>query len=269
MNEAQFTIIYATANGVIIDCDGSNFRCGTHDITMDIGDTAVFINVQGSTEDVVLLSWHDESKNLNYDDDTPEAADGDFADAAALEGDGSLSADTVSETEIDACEGEGTSVLEFDNSGNPTCKDSVQTTIAAPANGDAMRWDSGNDDWRNRPVRDECNITFESATTADDIMCGKATGALTIVQLDCTPTGAADPEAHLVTVVECGAGGGSCTSVGLTAQAETVGENYSDSNFSGGTGAAIADGNWWGIETTSLTTAATFLHCQVEFTRDD
>ena len=116
--------------------------------------------------------------------------------------------------------------------------------------------------------RDECNITFETAVATDDIMCGKATGGLTLIGLDCVATGSTTPSAHLVTVVECTSAGASCTSVGLTASVSALVTNVSDTDFTGGD-SAVADGAWWGIETTSLTTAADFLHCQVEFTRDD
>jgi hypothetical protein len=216
----------------------------------------------------------------------PEA--GEFGAAAALNDvDGSLddgSVDTLAQIEL--CNGLGVSVLETDDDGDATCKDSTQTTISgSEEDGDMLLWDTNS--WRDVPMsgdasmlktgavtvtspertyRDECNITFESAVTADDIMCGKATGALTLISLDCVATGDTVPDSQVVTVVECDADGDSCSTTGGTISAEALITNYPDATWSD---AAIADGNWWGIQTTSLTTAADFLQCQVEFTRAD
>lgn len=108
----------------------------------------------------------------------------------------------------------------------------------------------------------ECNITIESATTADDIMCGKATSALTITSLDCTADGGT---ANIVVEVEeCDATGDTCVGSGFTV---TVNDLISNFNDSAGTDAAIDDGDWWRLATTTVTSAPTYLHCQVEFTR--
>ena len=192
-------------------------------------------------------------------------------------------------TEIVLCAGEASpQALEFaTTTGAASCKDAVPVTSGAVDDGDVLVGDSATGDYRDvqvtgavtmdetgltlpaeRLVREECNITFETAVAADDIMCGKATGGLTLIGLDCVATGSTTPSAHLVTVVECTSAGASCTSVGLTASVSALVTNVSDTDFTGGD-AAVADGAWWGIETTSLTTAADFLHCQVEFTRDD
>jgi hypothetical protein len=94
----------------------------------------------------MMLAYHDQSRNYNVDDDTPEAGDGDFADAVALEGDGSLS-DNVIDTfaQFNLCVGEGQdSVLLIDNgTGEASCKEAVPTTITAIGDGDIMIGSSG------------------------------------------------------------------------------------------------------------------------------
>ncbi len=106
---------------------------------------------------------------------------------------------------------------------------------------------------------------IETATTSDDLRV-KASGAITLVQLDCVATGATTPSAQVMTVMECSSSAGSCASSGLTVTMSALTTNVSDSTASD---AAIDDGDWWGLDTTSLTTAADLLHCTVEFTRND
>ncbi len=112
---------------------------------------------------------------------------------------------------------------------------------------------------------DSETFIIETATTADDLRV-KASGAITLVQLDCVATGATTPSAQVMDVVECSSAAGSCASSGLTATVSALTTNVSDASP---TDAAIDDGDWWGLDTTSLTTAADLIHCTVEFTRND
>ncbi len=112
---------------------------------------------------------------------------------------------------------------------------------------------------------DSETFIIETATTSDDLRV-KATGAITLVQLDCVATGATTPSAQVMDVVECSSSAGSCVASGLTATVSALTTNVSDATP---TDATIDDGDWWGLDTTSLTTAADLIHCTVEFTRDD
>lgn len=106
---------------------------------------------------------------------------------------------------------------------------------------------------------------IETATTSDDLRV-KAKSAITLTDLDCVATGATTPVAQIVTVMECTNAAGTCVSSGGTVTAAALTTNYNDSTF---TDAAIDAGDWWGLDTTSLTTAADLLHCTVAFTYDD
>jgi hypothetical protein len=113
--------------------------------------------------------------------------------------------------------------------------------------------------------RDECNVTIEDATTADDIMCGKATGNLTLTSFDCVGIGGS-PSALVMEVRECTNAGATCADMGAQVTVAAVETNYSDTSF---TDSAIDDGDWWQIAVISVTTAPTYVHCQAEFTRND
>jgi len=113
--------------------------------------------------------------------------------------------------------------------------------------------------------RDECNVTIETAVVDDDVMCGKATGAITLTNLDCTATGGT---ANLqVGIYECDATGDTCVDSGFQVTVNNTTGNFNDDAT--GNDAAIGDGNWWQINIESVTSAPTYLHCQAEFTRND
>ena len=104
----------------------------------------------------------------------------------------------------------------------------------------------------------------ETATTSDDLRV-KAKRALTVRELDCVATGGTTPSAQLVTVMECSNAAASCATTGLTITASALTTNYNDNTTSNG---SIDSGDWWGLDATSLTTAADYLHCTVAFTYD-
>lgn len=106
---------------------------------------------------------------------------------------------------------------------------------------------------------------IETATTTDDLRV-KADGAITLTGLDCVATGATTPSAQVMTVMECTSAAGSCASSGYTVTLAALTTNYNDAT---GTDSAIDDGDWWGLDTTSLTTAADLTHCTVTYTVDD
>jgi hypothetical protein len=107
-----------------------------------------------------------------------------------------------------------------------------------------------------------CNVSVESATTTDDIMCGKATTDLTLVRLTCHST-SAGTQAHQVRVFECTSSGGTCsTGTGLNVtlagiDQETITPTSNDT---------IETDNWFQIATHSFTTPAAWVHCQLEYT---
>ena len=107
------------------------------------------------------------------------------------------------------------------------------------------------------------SVVFETATTADDVRF-KASAALTIVQLDCVATGATTPSVQVVRVVECTNAAASCADSGFQVSVSALTTNAVDAT---GTDAAIDDGDWWGLDTVSLTTAADYLHCTVEYSQ--
>lgn len=109
------------------------------------------------------------------------------------------------------------------------------------------------------------DLTVETATTADDVY-WEAEGALTLEELTCVATGSTTPSLHVVTVVECTNAGASCASSGLTITASALTTRYNDATP---TDAAIDNQDFWGLETTSLTTAADLLHCTITYTVDD
>lgn len=114
--------------------------------------------------------------------------------------------------------------------------------------------------------RDEVYFSWvDGVHTAGDDLLVKANGALTLVQLDCVVTGATTPSVT-VNVVECTNAGASCANSGLAATVSTTTTNVSDTTA---TDAAIDDGDWWGLDLTTLTTEGDVTHCTVEFTRDD
>jgi len=106
-------------------------------------------------------------------------------------------------------------------------------------------------------------FVIETATTADDLRV-KATAAITLVQLDCVATGATTPSVQVMTVMECTNAAASCVSSGLTVSVSALVTNVSDSTP---TDAVVDDADWWGLDTTSLTTAADLIHCTVEYTQ--
>ena len=106
------------------------------------------------------------------------------------------------------------------------------------------------------------SFIIETATTDDDLRV-KAPAAIELKSLDCVATGATTPSAQVMTVVECTNAAGSCASSGGTVTLSALTTNYNDSAF---TDAVIDDGDWWGLDTTSLTTAADLVHCTVEYT---
>lgn len=112
---------------------------------------------------------------------------------------------------------------------------------------------------------DSETFIIESATTSDDLRV-KAKSAITLTDLDCVATGSTTPVAQVMTVVECTNAAGTCVSSGGTITAAALTTNYNDSDF---TDAAIDAGDWWGLDTTTLTTAADLLHCTVAFTYND
>ena len=109
-----------------------------------------------------------------------------------------------------------------------------------------------------------CNVSVESATLTDDIMCGKATTDLTLVGLVCRST-SAGTSAHQIRVRECNSSGGSCftnsglevTLTGIQQVADADGADSDDT---------INEGNWFILDTFSLTVPAAWMHCQVEYT---
>ena len=112
---------------------------------------------------------------------------------------------------------------------------------------------------------DSETFVIETATVDDDIRV-KADGAITLTGLDCVATGLTTPSAQVMTVMECANAAASCASSGLTVTVAALTTNYNDATV---TDAAIDDGDWWGLDTTSLTTAADLLHCTITFTRND
>jgi len=102
---------------------------------------------------------------------------------------------------------------------------------------------------------------IEDATATDDFRF-PAPVALTVSSLECKTTGS--PSAHIVTVVECSGTDTSCVTTGLTLTFNASGIQ-SDTTVTNGT---IDSGDYWGLETTSLTTAADVISCAVDFTND-
>jgi hypothetical protein len=110
---------------------------------------------------------------------------------------------------------------------------------------------------------DTCDVSIELGEPSDDIMCGQATSALTIVGWQCVGTGS--PSGHTMRIVECDSSGGTCTTViGLDTLTIVAGE-AEDVTCSGD--CTITDGNWWQIDTVAATTPADWVHCSVEYTR--
>jgi hypothetical protein len=107
-----------------------------------------------------------------------------------------------------------------------------------------------------------CNISVESATLTDDIMCGKATTDLTLVRLTCNSTSAGTLN-HQVRVFECTSTGANCTTgTGMNVTLNNI-EQETEVPTSNDT---IEEGNWFILDTFSLTTPAAWMHCQVEYT---
>lgn len=104
---------------------------------------------------------------------------------------------------------------------------------------------------------------FEVAETTDDPMV-RATADLTLISLSCVATGSQVPSAQLVTVMECTNAAASCVTTGLSVTAIALLATVVDVVA---TNASIDAGDWWGVHTTSLTTAADFLNCTVEYTQ--
>ncbi len=107
-------------------------------------------------------------------------------------------------------------------------------------------------------------FVIESAIVGREYLV-KANGGITLDELNCVATGATTPSGQVMTVVECTDSAASCIPSGLTAAVSALTTNVNDSTP---TDAAIDDGDWWGLEVTSLTTAADSLHCTVFYTRD-
>ena len=107
-----------------------------------------------------------------------------------------------------------------------------------------------------------CTVQIENATTSDDIMCGKAAGAITITDFNCVATGAVDPVALVLEVVECTSAGASCAQSGMTVTVEDLVTTYNDATA---TDAAIDSGDWFGISTISLTTSPLWVSCQLAY----
>ena len=109
-----------------------------------------------------------------------------------------------------------------------------------------------------------CSIVIESATTDDDIFCGRSIGAATLIALQCVATGGTTPSAQIVHVVECSSTGSSCVSSGLEL---TIGALLTPGVDIIPTDAAIDNDDWWGLSTISVTTPADYLHCQIGYSQ--
>ncbi len=109
-----------------------------------------------------------------------------------------------------------------------------------------------------------CAVAIDLPETTDDIFCGKADSALTLVELCCTSTGSTTPLDLIMTVYECHPFGHTCVSSGLSVELDLLLTNYCDSV---GTDYAIDDGDWWGVFTDSVGTAPDTVQCSLEFSR--
>jgi len=129
--------------------------------------------------------------------------------------------------------------------------------------GESMTYDTATNAFACKTHIETEAFIFETAVTADDPLV-KATAEITLASLDCTATGGTTPSAQIVEVFECTNAGATCVGSGYTITAAALTTNYNDAT---GTDSTIDDGDYWGVHTVSLTTAADLLHCTVEFTQ--
>jgi hypothetical protein len=111
--------------------------------------------------------------------DLEEIMDGgsgaDNADGQHTHATAGIEADAVTEDEIDACESQGTSVMEFDDDGNPTCKKSTQTTISGTEeDGDMLVYDTGS--FRDVPMGGDAAMDEDGLVTLTDVPSGGTDG---------------------------------------------------------------------------------------------
>ena len=118
--------------------------------------------------------------------------------------------------------------------------------------------------------RDEFAVVITPGVmAAGEELLRKASGAITLVSLDCSANGATTSNVT-VNVVECTSAGETCVSNTTAALAVTSNTaNFGTVAFAGAGGANIDDADWWGIELAAITAEAQFLFCTVEYTRDD